>query len=77
MIERPNIPDRFWSPEIELLKSIDTWLYQQFVFNVTKEAARLGLFDEDVYKEYIAGLMSVTCDIMTGEKNSSHSEESE
>lgn len=78
MIERPNIPGRFWTPEIELLNSIDTWLYQQFAFNVAKEAARLGLIDEDAYREYITGMMSVTRDLfLNSENNSSHSEESE
>lgn len=68
----------FETQEVSLLKSIDRWLELQYSFEVAKEAARLGLVEEDRYKSIIKAMHEQLCDLhKTDEKNSSHSEESE
>lgn len=68
----------FETQEVTLLKSIDRWLDLQYSFNVAKEAARLGLVEEDRYKSIIKVMHEQLCNLhKTDENNSSYSEESE
>ena len=78
MIKKPNIPGRFWTPEIEVLEAIEHWLDLQYSFDVAKEAARLGLLSDVVYRSCIKQMYDELYDrFKTDENYSSHSEESE
>lgn len=78
MNDKPNTPGQFLTPEMEVLKAIEHWLDLQYSFDVAKEAARLGLLSDVVYRRCIKEICDELYDrFKTDENYSSHSEESE
>lgn len=64
--------------ELSALKSIEHWMDLQYSFDVAKEAARLGLLDENRYKAAVKAMFDELLDrFNTHENNNSHNEESE